>query len=213
MISRFWRNHWKNFNRRVNKEQIVSHAIWFTYAQSITEILQSLSVTDRKGRSLEIDRAFSVLAEKTVALKKNAGTLFLLGNGASASMASHGAADLMKNGGIRCMVLTDPALLTAWSNDLHYVQAFAEPLRICSRPGDALAVISSSGRSPNLLAAVDLARRGGISPIITISAMDADNPLRASGDLNFYVPAPSFSLAESAHAAVLHHWIDQVAFI
>jgi D-sedoheptulose 7-phosphate isomerase len=40
--------------------------------------------------------------------------------------------------------------------------------------------------------------------------MDSKNPASSMGDLNFYVPAPTYGFAESTHAAVLHYWVDQV---
>jgi D-sedoheptulose 7-phosphate isomerase len=46
--------------------------------------------------------------------------------------------------------------------------------------------------------------------IVTLTAMKADSPLRARGELNFYVQAPAFGLAETCHAAILHHWMDLV---
>ena len=46
--------------------------------------------------------------------------------------------------------------------------------------------------------------------MITLSAMSADNPLRREGDLNYYIPAQTYGIAETCHAAILHHWIDKI---
>jgi D-sedoheptulose 7-phosphate isomerase len=46
--------------------------------------------------------------------------------------------------------------------------------------------------------------------IVTLSAFEAENPLRRSGDLNGYVAADTYGLAETCHAAVLHQWMDLV---
>jgi D-sedoheptulose 7-phosphate isomerase len=72
-----------------------------------------------------------------------------------------------------------------------------------------LVAISSSGRSPNILAAVAVANRLALT-VVTLSAMAPDNPLRASGSLNVYVPAETYGYAESCHAAILHHWMDTI---
>jgi D-sedoheptulose 7-phosphate isomerase len=72
-----------------------------------------------------------------------------------------------------------------------------------------LVAISSSGRSANILAAVRLAKRLGVT-IITLSAMSPRNPLRSLGALNAFVPAPVYGLAETCHAAILHQWMDMV---
>ena len=79
-----------------------------------------------------------------LAPEKNGNTLYLVGNGASASMASHMAADLDKNARVHTEVFTDPALITAIANDLDYTQVFSEPLRRRMSPGDMLVAISSS---------------------------------------------------------------------
>ena len=73
--------------------------------------------------------------------------MFFVGNGASAMMASHMAADASKNGGFRAMAFNDQALMTAVSNDICYEQSFAMPLKRFANPGDMLVTISSSGNS------------------------------------------------------------------
>lgn len=75
-------------------------------------------------------------------------------------------------------------------------------------PGDILVAISSSGKSINILNAVQTTKKLG-GRVITLSAMSADNPLRKAGELNFYIPAQSYGMAETCHAALLHYWIDR----
>ncbi|TRZ54092.1 SIS domain-containing protein [bacterium] len=145
----------------------------------------------------------------TLRVRKNSQTIFLIGNGASASMASHVAADLAKNAKIRTEVFSDLSLITAIANDISYEEVFAEPLKRRMSAGDMLIAISSSGQSPNILRATEEAKkREGL--VITLSAMNHGNPLSKSGLLNFYVPAITYGLAETCHAAILHYWIDQV---
>jgi D-sedoheptulose 7-phosphate isomerase len=75
-----------------------------------------------------------------------------------------------------------------------------------------LVAISSSGRSPNILAAVDAAEELGLT-VVTLSAKDAENPLRRRGHLNLYVAAETYGLAETSHAAALHWWMDLVQMV
>jgi D-sedoheptulose 7-phosphate isomerase len=127
-------------------------------------------------------------------------------------MASHISADLAKNAFLHTRVFTDLSLITAVANDLCYEEVYAEPLRRCLKPGDMVVAISSSGRSPNIIRAVEeTANLGGL--VITLSAMSPDNPLRTRGTYNFYVPAESYGLAETSHAAILHFWVDQMVEI
>ena len=136
-------------------------------------------------------------------------SVYLVGNGASASMASHFAADLAKNARLHAQVFSDLSLITAISNDIGYDQVFAEPLRRRGQAKDMLIAISSSGKSPNILAAAAVARQLRMK-IVTLSAFAADNPLRRAGDLNLYVAADNYGAAESVHASALHRWMDLV---
>lgn len=179
-----------------------------TYAERLNAVVRSLEATDLERGRLVPDEAFDRLCHLTGAVLAGRGTIFFCGNGASATMASHAAADLEKNALVRTDVFTDPALITAVANDICFSEVFAEPLRRKMRPGDMLVAVSSSGNSPNVLKACSEARTQGGS-VVTLSAMDPGNRLRLAGDLNFYVPAPGYGLAESAHALILHYWIDR----
>jgi D-sedoheptulose 7-phosphate isomerase len=124
-------------------------------------------------------------------------------------MSSHFAADLSKNVGLPTEVFTDLAQITALANDLSFEEVFSEPLRLRMAPGDMLVAVSSSGNSPNVVQGTKTAReKEGV--IITLSAMDPKNKIRQLGDLNFYVPAQTYGLAETSHAAILHFWLDQM---
>ena len=147
----------------------------------------------------------------TVRLKNEFGTIFLVGNGASASMASHFSADITKNLHIRTQIFTDLSLITACANDICYEEVYAEPLHWSMKRGDMLVAISSSGNSPNIVRAIDTAKAIG-GRIITLSAMDVDNKIRSMGDLNFYIPANTYGLAETCHAAILHYWVDLMEY-
>lgn len=147
-----------------------------------------------------------------MALRRADRTTYLIGNGASASMASHMAADLAKNAQVNTQVFTDAALITALANDCSYEDVFAEPLAQRMRPGDMLVAISSSGNSPNIVKACRTARNLKGS-VVTLSAMAAENKIRTLGELNFWIPADAYGLAETCHAALLHFWMDGMAAV
>lgn len=182
---------------------------WDEYIGELTAILHRLSIRDARGRDMSAEAGFCRWEAMTLHIRKRRGTIFMIGNGASASMASHLAADLAKNARLHTEVFSDLSLITAISNDMGYEHVFSEPLSRRARPGDMLVAISSSGRSPNILAAVRVARQCRLN-IVTLSAMKAGNPLRKCGMLNVYVPAATYGFAESCHAAILHHWMDRV---
>jgi D-sedoheptulose 7-phosphate isomerase len=182
---------------------------WSTNINEIGKYLQSISASLSNAGDISADEAFGRWTDLTIHIREQKNTIFLIGNGASASMASHVAADLAKNAHVHTEVFTDLSLITAIANDVSYDEVFAEPLRRRLKKGDMLVAISSSGRSRNILQAVAMAKKlGGI--VITLSAMKAENPLRREGELNFYVPAQTYGMAETCHAAILHYWIDKI---
>lgn len=183
---------------------------WHRNIYCLATFLETMTASDGQGRAMEPDRGFTAWAELTDELRGREGTIYLVGNGASASMASHLAADLAKNGQLHTEVFSDLSLITAIANDISFDEVFAVPLKRRMKPGDMLVAISSSGNSPNVLKAVQEAKRlGGYA--VTLSAMKSSNPLRRSGDLNFYVSAPTYGEAETCHAAILHYWMDLVS--
>ena len=181
--------------------------LWNDYSCNIMNLLNGLAVTNANGVELDRDEASLLLEKHTLHIRSERKTIYCIGNGASASIASHFSADMAKNGKLHTEVFSDLSLLTAISNDMGYEEVFAEPLRRRGLAGDLLVAISSSGNSPNVIRAAQCARQLGLQ-IITFTAMGADNRLRQLGDLNFYFPAKSYGDAESVHGAVLHYWIN-----
>ena len=180
--------------------------MWASYRNRIASILSELVVTDCTGAEVPVDDAFAQWVAKATGMAAG-GALHLVGNGASASMASHFSADITKNCGIRANVFTDVALITALGNDNGFENVFAVALNRYAMKGDLLIAVSSSGNSPNIVAVCREAMSLGVH-IVTVTGKKPDNAVRRMGWLNFYVPAESFSLAESAHAVILHHWTD-----
>ncbi len=184
--------------------------IWQNEVHQLSNMLFRLSFRGIDGTPYDVDEGFYRWQDLTIEAKEKKRTIYLIGNGASASMSSHFAADLAKNAHLHTEVFSDLSLITALSNDMGYEWVFAEPLRRRAKKGDMLVAISSSGSSKNILLAVDVAREIELN-VITVSAMSSANPLRFKGHLNAYVPAETYGCAETCHAAILHHWMDMVA--
>jgi len=185
--------------------------IWSNSLDILRNCLAKLEVTGDSGQIYEQDKGFSMLAKWVEELRKRRNTLYFIGNGASASMASHYSADMAKNGHIHTQVFSDLSLITAISNDIGYEEVFSIPLARRASTGDMLVAISSSGASKNILRAVETARKMGLK-IVTLSALEVTNPLRKKGHLNFYIPAYTYGHAETGHAAILHHLMDMVQY-
>jgi D-sedoheptulose 7-phosphate isomerase len=125
--------------------------------------------------------------------------MMLAGNGASASIASHFALDFTKQARVRSISFNDSSFITAYGNDYGYENWVMKAVEHHGREGDAVILISSSGRSPNIVKAAQQARAMGI-PVVTLTGFDPDNPLKSQGDINFWVNSRAYNIIESVHA-------------
>jgi D-sedoheptulose 7-phosphate isomerase len=181
------------------------------YTESLKHALDQTEATLDAGKAVALDDGLTQAVEMILAVGSTR-KIMVLGNGGSAAIAAHFQTDLCHTLGLRAIEFTAPSLLTALANDNGYETAFPSLAARWTDSGDLLIAISSSGRSRNILEAVGevRARQG---KIITLSGFAADNPLRAMGDLNFHVPAATFGLVETAHAALAHYLADQAALL
>jgi D-sedoheptulose 7-phosphate isomerase len=163
--------------------------------------------TGADKRAMPLAEAMAWSVTNVGRAKEGRSSIYFVGNGGSAGIASHMAIDWMKNGGFAAAAFNDGASLTCLANDLGFEHVFALPLSRQARPGDVLIAISSSGRSANILAAVAAARAAGAS-VITLSGFAPDNPLRRLGDINFYVPSTLYGFVEIAHLTICHAMLD-----
>jgi D-sedoheptulose 7-phosphate isomerase len=143
--------------------------------------------------------------------RRDGATVFVAGNGGSAATASHWVNDLCKATRcagqplVRATCLSDnTSWLTALANDEGYERVFAAQLENLGRAGDVLIVISASGNSPNLVAAVETAQQLGMD---TIGMLGFDGGvLRERVDGLLWLPTERglYELVEDAHSALCH---------
>jgi D-sedoheptulose 7-phosphate isomerase len=139
--------------------------------------------------------------------------VYILGNGGSASTATHFACDLSKatiiqgRARLRVTSLTDNvALLTAWANDTSYENVFAEQLANLLNPGDVVIAISASGNSPNVLSAIKAAQACGATTVGIVGF--SGGSLKSAVDAAIHVPSDSYGVVEDCHL-VLEHAITE----
>ncbi|MBU1922887.1 MAG: SIS domain-containing protein [Candidatus Omnitrophica bacterium] len=166
-----------------------------------------IQVTDSKRQSVNLDKAIAQVCEVILRQNKKGNKVIIVGNGGSASIASHMVTDFVKNLKIPALSFSDSSLLTCLSNDLGYEKVFSAPIGVLAKKGDILFAISSSGKSRNILNAVSEGKRIGC-PVISFSGFSANNPLRRLGNINFYVPSSSYGAVEIAHLAICHSIVD-----
>jgi D-sedoheptulose 7-phosphate isomerase len=141
--------------------------------------------------------------------------IFVCGNGGSAATASHMACDLGKttlgkaHQGItkrmRVICLNDNMpLVTAWGNDVGYDVVFAEQLRNLANKGDLLIVVTASGNSPNIIAAVEAAKDLGVRTIGMLGF--SGGKVKAMVDHVILAESEDYGFVEDAHL-ILNHMI------
>lgn len=157
--------------------------------------------------SEEVAEAISAVIAVIENCRSTGRKVMWIGNGGSAAIASHGAIDFWKNGGIRSVSFNEGPLLTCIGNDFGYEAVFQKPLDMFAEQNDVLIAISSSGKSENILNGVRMAKEKGCT-VITLSGFSADNPLRTMGDINFYVPSDHYGHVELVHGILCHSLVD-----
>lgn len=185
------------------------------YFQKFSEFLKETLVSSywpfnniemRRNKVMELTEAIDYLI-KLLVYEVSKKKLMIIGNGGSAGIAMHALEDYANIGGLKTMDFYGPALLTCMANDYGYENVFAKPIEMFAEPGDMLFAISSSGKSPNIIKAVDAAKVRGCV-VVTFSGFDDDNPLRKMGKLNFYTPSTHYGFVELAHQALIHCILD-----
>ena len=163
-------------------------------------------VLDRLARETApaVAEAARVLVERV----KSGGKVMICGNGGSAADAQHVATELAvrylaDRPAIPAIALTvDSSILTAASNDLGFERVFARQIEALGRPEDVLIAISTSGTSPNVLAAVDTARERGIRTLGLTGERGEELARRC--DLVIRVPSSITPRIQEAHLVIEH---------
>ena len=135
--------------------------------------------------------------------------LMLAGNGASASISSHGAVDFSKQAKVRAVDFNEPNLITAFSNDYGYENWIARAIETWSDDGDVPVLISASGNSPNVVNAANYARERGMD-IVTFTGKSPDNALRKLGTVNFWMDSQAYNVVEAVHMLWMTTVIDMI---
>jgi D-sedoheptulose 7-phosphate isomerase len=159
-----------------------------------------------------IQAAMARIVPELLRARRQGRTIFFLGNGGSASTASHFVVDIAKGtmgkspeAGRRykCIALNDNMpTITAWANDFDYDMGFAEQLATLGEKGDVLFAISGSGNSPNVLRAVEVARARGLFTIGLTGI--GGGKLKAMVDVPLVVPSDSMQHTEDVHLSICH---------
>ena len=145
-----------------------------------------------------------------VNVNKNKKKIMIFGNGGSAAIASHVSVDLTKNANIRSVNFNEADLITCFANDYGYERWIEKAIDFYGDTGDALILISSSGKSKNMINACNAAKNNKISKIITFTGHHKDNPLSKLGDINFWIDSKAYNFVENTHQVWLLTIVDLI---
>jgi D-sedoheptulose 7-phosphate isomerase len=169
---------------------------------------RSRDVLDRAAGDRDLVATILSIADCLAATLRTGGKLLLAGNGGSAADAQHIAAELLSRfkldrNPLPAMALTtDTSVLTAVGNDYGFEHVFARQVSALARQGDAFLALSTSGRSANVLAALQAARRLGV---VTIGFTGAGGgEMRPLCDLILAAPAEETALIQQIHITAAH---------
>ena len=144
-------------------------------------------------------------------VQNNKKKIIFIGNGGSAAIASHISVDLSKNAKIRSINFNEADLITCLSNDYGHEYWIKSALNIYCDKGDLIVLISSSGRSSNILNAAKWCKKNKIK-FITFSGNDKGNPLKKinSKGINFWVDSKAYNHIEGMHLFLLMSITDSI---
>ncbi len=143
----------------------------------------------------------SIIKIKNLVLKakQTNSRILIFGYGGSAAIASHVSVDMTKNIKVKAMNFNEADLITCFSNDYGYEKWIEKAIEFYGNKGDILILISSSGKSKNMLNACKAARRKKIQKIITLTGNKKNNPLSKLGDINLWVDSNIYNHIENTH--------------
>jgi D-sedoheptulose 7-phosphate isomerase len=177
--------------------------------RSLEEHLQTLQTVLESGLA-SIESSGRVICDALAAGNK----ILLCGNGGSAADAQHIAAELVgryedqRRGYPAIALTTDTSALTAVSNDFGYEQVFARQVQALAQPGDVLIAISTSGKSPNIVRAAEVAQGLGCKTI-GLTGLHAE-PLADYCFITVQVLSDRTARVQEGHITIGHLWCEMV---
>ena len=166
------------------------------YNKSIYNLLNDLDIS-------LIDKSVELIQD----CKKNKGKTYIIGNGGSASIASHVSVDFAKVAKVPSNTFNNANLITCFANDYGHENWVKEAVKAYTQKNDILILISSSGTSNNIINAAKYCYENNI-PLITLSGFDKSNPLSKLGDVNIHINSNNYNYIEMSHHIILVSIVD-----
>ena len=169
------------------------------YKNSINSVLKNVSEKN-------LEQTIKTI-KKTI--KKN-GKVYVIGNGGSASIASHVSVDFAKVAGVPSSTFNNANLITCFANDYGYENWVTEAIKAYTNKNDMFILISSSGTSRNIVNAAKYCKKKSIN-LVTLSGFKKNNPLSKLGKINFHIDSNQYNFIEMSHHIILVYLVDVFA--
>ena len=153
--------------------------------------------------------ALEKIAKSLISINKKNKKVIIFGNGGSAAISSHVSIDLTKNARIRSINFNEADLLTCFSNDYGYEKVYSKSLEFYADRGDVVIIISSSGKSKNVLEAAKICKKKKIL-LYTLTGFSKSNPLKKMGNINLWVNSKAYNIIENIHQIWLLSIVDRI---
>ena len=179
-----------------------------TFEKSLADTVRTLESLSR------IRPAIDAAGELVVSTLRGGGKLLICGNGGSAAEAAHFATELVGrfDGDRRSLpalaLSSDGSLVTCIGNDHGYEHVFARQIAGLSKPGDLVVAITSSGNSPNILAALREAKRLGLKSLSFLGR--GGGKAKGMATCELLIPGSRGPSAQEAHLFLIHHFCELV---
>jgi D-sedoheptulose 7-phosphate isomerase len=179
-----------------------------TFEKSLAETLRAL------GALAGIRPAIDAAADLIIGTLRGGGKLLICGNGGSAAEAAHFATELVgrydgKRRPLPAVALSsDGSLVSCIGNDFGFDQAFARQVAGLAKPGDLVIAITSSGSSPNIVAALKEANRLGIKTVAFLGR--GGGKAKGLATCELLVPGDRGASAQEAHLFLIHHFCELI---
>ena len=158
-----------------------------------------------------INNVNSKLIEQSVKLIQrsiyNKSKIYIVGNGGSASIASHVSVDFAKVARVPSFTFNNSNLITCFANDYGYENWVVEAIKAYTNFNDLIILISSSGTSKNIVNAAQYCKDNNID-LITLSGFTKDNHLSTLGNVNFHIESTEYNYIEMSHHIILLALVD-----
>ncbi len=141
---------------------------------------------------------------------KKKGKIYIVGNGGSSSIASHVSVDFAKVAKVPSSTFNNANLITCFANDYGYANWVTEAIKCYTNKNDMIILISSSGKSINIVNAAKYCKKKSIN-LITFSGFDKNNPLSKLGKINFHIKSKQYNFIEMSHHIILVYLVDYFA--